>query len=197
MLKHMILLEVIALERGIMRSVAVFLGAKDVKNLAYKAAAVELGEALASKEITLVYGGSNTGLMRTLADAVLNANGKVIGVSVDALAHHEAPHDQLTELHITANMHERKSKMAKLADGFISMAGGIGTLEEFFEVYTWARLGFHQKPVALLNTDHYFDHMLQFLDHAKNEGFVDLQARNQIIVNKDPNDLLHQMLQCV
>ena len=180
-----------------MRSVAVFLGAKEVRNPAYKAAAVELGQLLASKEITLVYGGSNTGLMGSIADAALAANGKVIGVSVDALADNEAPHPQLTELHITANMHERKSEMAKLADGFISMAGGIGTLEEFFEVYTWARLGFHQKPVALLNTNHYFDHMLQFLDHAKREGFVDLHAHNQIIVDEDPGSLLTKMLQGV
>ncbi len=180
-----------------MKSVAVFLGAKEVRNPAYKAAAVELGKALATREITLVYGGSNTGLMRTLADAVLAENGTVIGVSVDSLVHHEAPHQHLTELHITANMHERKSKMAQLAEGFISMAGGIGTLEEFFEVYTWARLGFHNKPVALLNTDHYFDRMLQFLDHAESEGFVDHQARQQIIVDTDPNNLLTVMLKSV
>lgn len=178
-----------------MRSVAVFLGAKTVQNPAHKAAAVELGKVLASREITLVYGGSNTGLMRSLAESVLAENGKVIGVSVDALADHEAPHPSLTELHITANMHERKSKMAELAQGFISMAGGIGTLEEFFEIYTWARLGFHQKPVALLNTDHYFDQLLSFLDHANHEGFVDDQARNLIIVDQDPSNLLNQMVQ--
>lgn len=178
-----------------MRSVAVFLGAKDAKNPAYKAATVELGKALARREITLVYGGSNTGLMRSLADAVLAENGKVIGVSVGALAEHEAPHQNLTELYITADMHERKSKMAELAQGFISMAGGIGTLEEFFEVYTWARLGFHQKPVALLNTEHYFDHLLKFLDHANVEGFVDHKARHQIIVDADPSNLLIKMVQ--
>lgn len=177
-----------------MTAIAVFLGARDVQNPAYARATRAFGQALAEHEITLVYGGSNTGMMRLLADSVLATGGSVIGVSVKALAYTEAPHQGLTKLHITDNMHERKSKMAELADGFITLPGGIGTLEEFFEAFTWARLGFHSKPIGMLNTDGYYDALLSFIDRSIAEGFFDQSGRDKLLVESNPELLIKILL---
>lgn len=177
-----------------MKSMAVFLGARDAKRALYKNAVKDLSNALANHGLGVVYGGSNTGLMKQLADHSLAAGTTVIGVSVTSLAHHEAPHSGLTELHIVDNMHQRKSMMAKLADGFIAVPGGVGTLEELFEIYTWARLGFHHKPIGLLNVHGYYDALLDFLDHSVKEGFLDASGRQLLHVDQDPHELINKML---
>jgi len=176
-----------------MKSIAVFLGARDAKRAVYEDAIKELSYALAKHSLDVVYGGSNTGLMKQLADHSLAAGSSVIGVSVTALADHEAPHPNLTELHIVNDMHQRKSMMAELADGFIAVPGGVGTLEELFEILTWARLGFHKKPVGILNVNGYFDHLLAFLDHSVEEGFLDSTGRQLLQVSHDPTQLIETM----
>ncbi|MFT7371712.1 MAG: hypothetical protein ACI9T9_000391 [Oleiphilaceae bacterium] len=178
-----------------MKSICVFLGANMGSNPIYAAAIQQLGTALALRNITCVYGGSNTGLMKLLADSVLVAGGKVIGVTVKALHDKEIFHSGLTQLHVTENMHERKSMMAQLAEGFITFPGGIGTFEEFFEVYTWKKLGFHNKPCGLLNVNNYFGPMIQMLDNAKEEGFLLPEDKNLLIQSHDVIELLNQMLE--
>jgi len=177
-----------------MKSLCVFLGANVGSNPIYAEAIQQLGTELAQRNITCVYGGSNTGLMKLLADSVLAAGGDVIGVTVKALHDKEIFHSGLTELHVTENMHERKSMMAELAEGFITFPGGIGTFEEFFEVYTWKKLGFHNKPCGLLNVNNYFAPMLQMLDNAEQEGFLQAQDKNLLVQSNDVVELLNQML---
>jgi uncharacterized protein (TIGR00730 family) len=159
------------------------------------AAIQQLGTELAQRNITCVYGGSNTGLMKLLADSVLVAGGKVIGVTVKALHDKEIFHSGLTQLHVTDNMHERKSMMAELAEGFITFPGGIGTFEEFFEVYTWKKLGFHSKPCGLLNVNNYFGPMIQMLSNAEEEGFLLPEDKDLLIHSYDVIELLDQMLE--
>jgi uncharacterized protein (TIGR00730 family) len=177
-----------------MKSMCIFLGANMGSSPIYAAAIQQLGTELALRNITCVYGGSNTGLMKLLADSVLIAGGKVIGVTVKALHDKEIFHSGLTQLHITENMHERKSMMAELAEGFITFPGGIGTLEEFFEVYTWKKLDFHNKPCGLLNVNNYFGPMIQMLDNAEEEGFLLPEDKNLLIHSHDVIELLDQML---
>jgi uncharacterized protein (TIGR00730 family) len=177
-----------------MKSLCVFLGANVGSNPIYGEAIQQLGSELAQRNITCVYGGSNTGLMKLLADSVLAAGGDVIGVTVKALHDKEIFHSGLTQLHITANMHERKSMMAELAEGFITFPGGIGTFEEFFEVYTWKKLGFHSKPCGLLNVNNYFGPMIQMLDNAEQEGFLQPEDKNLLVQSGDVIELLNQML---
>lgn len=177
-----------------MKSLCVFLGANVGSNPIYGEAIQQLGTELAQRNITCVYGGSNTGLMKLLADSVLAAGGDVIGVTVKALHDKEIFHSGLTQLHVTENMHERKSMMAELAEGFITFPGGIGTFEEFFEVYTWKKLGFHNKPCGLLNVNNYFAPMLQMLDNAEQEGFLQAQDKNLLVQSNDVVELLNQML---
>lgn len=176
-----------------MSSVAVFLGAKDPVRPLFTEHVEKLGKAIAQRGIRLVYGGSNTGLMKRLADATLAENGLVIGVTVHALADREAPHPDLTQLYRVDTMHQRKAKMAELADAFIVYPGGIGTLEEFFEVYTWARLGFHKKPVALLNVDGFYDPLLQLLNNALVEGFIDPCGLDMLICEADIETLFSRL----
>lgn len=155
-----------------MQSVCVFLGSNPGGDPAYRAAAQAMGAELASRGLTTVYGGSNVGLMGALADAALNAGGKVIGVIPQALQKKEIAHTSLTELHVVESMHKRKALMAELSDGFVALPGGMGTLEELCEILTWAQLGFHKKPCGLLNVGGYYDLLLGFLDNSVTQGFI-------------------------
>lgn len=173
-----------------MKRIAVFCGSADGASLEYKAGAALLGQTLAAQGIGLVYGGSSTGLMGTVADAVLQNGGEAIGVIPTLLEEREIAHTQLTELHIVGSMHERKAKMAELADAFIVLPGGAGTMEEFFEVFTWAQIGLHQKPIGLLNVARYFDPLVSFFDHMTDERFLQEQYRTMLLVDKSPERLL-------
>jgi uncharacterized protein (TIGR00730 family) len=164
-------------------------GARDV----YVHAAQQLGRELAKRRIELVYGGGNVGLMGVIADAVLAAGGHVIGVIPGQLMARELGHTGIQDLRIVKTMHERKALMAELADGFIAMPGGIGTYEEFFEVLTWAQLGIHSKPCALLNVDGFYDTVLRLLHHAVEEHFVRASHRDLVVVEAEPVALLESM----
>lgn len=173
-----------------MKSICVFCGSSTGKDPAYANAATTLGGALAARDITLVYGGGHVGLMGTLADAALEAGGKVIGVMTEALIEREISHKSLTKLHIVDSMHERKALMAKLSEGFIALPGGNGTLEEFFEVLTWAQLGEHQKPCGLLNVAGFYDPLLTVFDHMTATGFVRERHRELVLVETVPQALI-------
>ena len=155
-----------------MQRLCVYCGSNQGRQPAYLAAASELAGALHERGISLVYGGASVGLMGQLADTLLALGGEVIGVMPQALVDKEVSHSGLTELRVVASMHERKSLMAELSDGFIALPGGYGTLEELFEVLTWTQLGYHSKPCALLNIAEYFDHLLRFLENTVKEQFV-------------------------
>lgn len=171
-------------------SICVYCGSSPGRQEAYATAAFGLAEALVSRNIRLVYGGAGIGIMGMVADRVLKLGGQVIGVIPKALAHKEVAHPNLTELHVTSSMHDRKMRMAELSDGFIALPGGIGTLEELFEIWTWAQLGFHDKPCGLLNVAGYYDALIQFLDHVLAEQFVKPHHRGMLMVETDPNLLL-------
>jgi hypothetical protein len=156
----------------------------------YRDAATALGRALAERGDELVYGGSKVGLMGAVADATLAAGGKAIGIIPTALRDKEIAHEGLTELHIVGSMHERKAMMADLSGGFVALPGGIGTFEELFEIWTWAQLGYHRKPVGLLDIEGYYAKLLAFLDHSVEEGFVRAEHRGMAIVERDPGRLL-------
>ena len=171
----------------------VFCGSSHGSNPAYAEAAKNLGAELARRGIALVYGGGNVGLMGVVADGVLAAGGQVIGVIPEALMAKELGHKGIQDLRVVKTMHERKAMMAELADGFIAMPGGIGTFEEFFEIVTWAQLGFHAKPCALLNVNGFYDPLLRLVDHAIEERFVKASQRQILIVESEINALLHRM----
>jgi uncharacterized protein (TIGR00730 family) len=173
-----------------MRRLCVFCGSSPGARPEYRAAAAELGRALASRGIGVVYGGASVGLMGVLADAALAAGGEVIGVIPRALLAREVGHSSLPDLRIVGSMHERKALMAELADGFVALPGGIGTLEELFEVWTWAQLGEHEKPCALLDVAGYYRPLLSFVDHQVAEGFVRPEHRRMLVVASDPVGLL-------
>jgi len=175
-----------------MKRLAVFCGSRDGASDKYKEGAVSLGKELAGRGITLVYGGSGLGLMGTVADTALDHGGKVIGVIPRNLEDKEIAHPGLTELITVESMHERKAKMADLADGFIAMPGGTGTLDEFIEIFTWAQLGFHQKPCGLLNVNHYYDPLLSLLHHMADEQFLDEKYRSMAIVETSPDSLINK-----
>jgi uncharacterized protein (TIGR00730 family) len=170
----------------------VYCGSNTGNNENYAEAARELAEVLVQSGIGLVYGGSSRGMMGLLADAVLAGGGEVEGVIPKSLLEKELAHDALTEMHVVASMHARKSMMAVLSDGFIAMPGGFGTLEEIIEILTWAQLQFHDKPCGLLNVNGYFNHLLSFLDHAEAEGFVRPAHRAMLLVSKKPADLIRR-----
>jgi uncharacterized protein (TIGR00730 family) len=153
-------------------SVCVFCGSSGGGRAVYTDAARSTGRALARRGLTLVYGGSNVGMMRHLADAALEAGGRVVGVIPEQLVGWERAHRGLTELHVVASMHERKALMVRLSDAFLALPGGFGTLDEFFEVLTWAQLGLHDKTCALLNVDGYFDHLISLIERARQDGFL-------------------------
>ena len=175
-----------------LKSICVYCGSSPGRLKAYSTAARALAASLVEQNIRLVYGGANVGIMGMLADAVLQLGGEVVGVIPEALVQKEVAHTGLTELHVTQSMHERKTLMAELSDGFVALPGGIGTLEELFEVWTWAQLGFHHKPCGLLNVEGYFDSLALFLDHAVDEQFVKQPYRSLLIVERDSRKLLER-----
>src|SRR5262245_34399592 len=176
-----------------MRRVCVFAGSSSGADAAYADAAPQLGRTLGGRRIGVVYGGACVGLMGTMADAALAAGADVIGVIPSALMAKEIAHRGLTDLRVVSSMHERKALMADLSDAFIALPGGWGTLEEFFEVLTWAQLGLHRKPCGLLNVHGYFDRLLSFLDHSVDEGFVRREFRSMIAVADSPHPLLDML----
>lgn len=171
-------------------SICVFCGSRLGARADYRAAAHSLGQTLARHDITLVYGGAGIGLMGVMADAALAAGGRVIGVIPHALERKEIAHPGLSELHIVDSMHARKARMAQLADGFVAMPGGAGTLDELFEIITWAQLGIHGKPVALFNVAGYFDKLLHALEHMVTEGFIEAAHRTLWPAARDPEDVI-------
>jgi uncharacterized protein (TIGR00730 family) len=177
----------------IFRSVCVYCGSSAGHDPVYAEAARALGQEMARQTLSLVYGGGHVGLMGIIADAVLEAGGKVTGVIPKALMDTEVGHDRLTRLLVVKDMHERKALMAEHADGFIAMPGGIGTLEELFEAMTWAQLGFHEKPVGLLNVNGFYDKLTAFLSQQEQEGFLRTEHRQLLINESDPATLLERL----
>ena len=176
-----------------LRRVCVFCGSSSGARPAYAQAAERLGRLLAARGIGLVYGGSHLGLMGTVADAARAAGASVTGVIPQMLVDKEAAHRGLEDLRVVASMHERKALMAELADGFIAMPGGFGTLEEFCEMLTWAQLGVHRKPCGLLNVDGFYDPLLALLDHAVRERFLKPVNRDLVLAEADAEQLLDRM----
>lgn len=181
-----------------MKRICVFCGANAGNRPQYRSEAEKLGRLLAARGLELVYGGGNVGLMGIVADACLEAGGSVIGVIPEALmgkevAGRHVDHRNLTRLEVVDSMHTRKARMAELSDGFIAMPGGFGTFEEFCEVLTWGQLGFHVKPMGLLNVAGYYDTLLALFDHAVQEGFLRQQNRDMALADADPSRLLEAM----
>jgi uncharacterized protein (TIGR00730 family) len=176
-----------------MNRLCVFCGSSPGRDPIYLAAAAELGTFLAERRIGLVYGGAAIGLMGTVANAARAAGGEVIGVIPRALVELEVAHVGLADLRVVASMHERKALMAELSDGFIALPGGIGTLEEFFEVWTWGQLGSHRKPCALLNVAGFYDRLLGFLDFVVDEAFLRSVHRDMLLVAQTPKGLLEKL----
>jgi uncharacterized protein (TIGR00730 family) len=176
-----------------LNTICVFCGSSHGLKPSYRAAAAELGELLAAGGLTLVYGGGCVGLMGTVADAALSTGGEVIGVIPQALVAKELSHAGLTKLHVVNSMHERKALMASLSDAFIALPGGFGTAEELCEILTWGQLGIHSKPVGLLNVDGFFDSLLEWLDHATQEGFIRMEHRQLLLTDTNPSRLLARM----
>jgi uncharacterized protein (TIGR00730 family) len=175
---------------AVMKRVCVFAGSSPGVRPEYRTAAAALGRAVAARGLGVVYGGAHVGLMGVLADAALGAGGEAIGVIPRALVGRELAHTGLTDLHVVESMHERKALMAALSDGFIALPGGWGTLDELFEILTWAQLGLHHKPVGLLNVQGYFDRLLSFVEHSIDEGFVRPDYRRLIASADAPEPLL-------
>jgi uncharacterized protein (TIGR00730 family) len=173
-----------------MNRVCVFCGSSSGARAEYTHAAAETGELIARRGLGLVYGGGQVGLMGVVADAALRAGGAVVGVITQALRDREVAHDGLTELHVVRTMHERKALMAALSDAFLVLPGGIGTLEEFFEVWTWGQLGEHAKPVGIVNAAGYYDGLVRFLDTTLAEGFLKAKHREMLIVSDTPAAVL-------
>ncbi len=174
-------------------AVCVFCGSSPGARPVYRATAEALGRALAEQDRTLVYGGGNVGLMGAAADAALAAGGRVVGVIPQHLVAREVGHVGVTDLRVVSSMHERKQLMADLADAFVLMPGGLGSLEEFFEIWTWGQLGLHRKPYGVLNVDGYFDPLLAFLDHAVEERFVRREHRDLVLIDDEPARLLARL----
>ena len=176
-----------------MKAIAVYCGASFGASPVYAEAARAMGRALVEHNIALVYGGGNVGLMGTIADEVLRLGGEATGVIPRQLVERELAHAGLTRLFVVKDMHERKAMMADLAEGFIAMPGGFGTLEELFEMLTWSQLGIHRKPVGLLNANGFYDQLTAFAAHQQQEGFVREQHAAMIRVDADPDTLLAKL----
>lgn len=177
-----------------LKNICVYCGSSPGRLEAYAASARALAESLVNRNIGLVYGGAGIGIMGQVADHVLKLGGSAVGVIPEALVRKEVAHKNLSELHITQSMHERKTLMAELSDGFIALPGGIGTLEELFEIWTWAQLGIHDKPCGLLNVEGYFDPLIKFLDHAAEEQFISHKHRAMLFVDSDSDALLDRFV---
>jgi len=173
-----------------MKRLCVFCGSSPGAEPAYAQAARKLGSILAKSGIGLVYGGASVGLMGEIANSAMQARGEVIGVIPRSLVEKEVAHGGLTDLRVVDSMHQRKALMAELSDGFIAMPGGLGTLEEFFEVLTWAQLGMHTKPCGLLNVGGFYDRLLAFLDHAAEQRFIKPVHRASVLIADSPERLL-------
>ena len=176
-----------------MKRICVYCGSSSGTRPSYIQAARALGTSLARRGLGLVYGGSNVGLMGALADTVLAQGGEVIGVIPESVVIREVAHTRLADLRIVGSMHERKALMAELADGFIAMPGGFGTLEEFCEIVTWVQLGLHRKPCGLLNVEGYYDGLLSFLNHAVAEGFIRTEYRSVVLTDSEVDGLLEKI----
>jgi uncharacterized protein (TIGR00730 family) len=174
-------------------NICVFCGSAPGRRPAYARAARQLGAALAAKDLGLVYGGGSIGLMGILADAALAAGAEVVGVIPRALARREIAHHGLTRLEVVPSMHARKARMARLSDAFVAMPGGIGTLEELFEVLTWGYLGIHSKAIGLLDVGGYWQPLIRLLDHAVDEGFLRPAHRKLVVVDRSPARLLERL----
>ena len=173
-----------------MKSIAVYCGANPGATPQYAQAARDLARALVERNIGLVYGGGNVGLMGVIADEVLRLGGEATGVIPRQLVERELAHAGLTRLFVVKDMHERKAMMAELSDGFIAMPGGMGTLEELFEMLTWSQLGIHAKPIGLLNVGGYYDRLIGFIAHAQQEQFIREQHARLMLADSDPEALL-------
>lgn len=176
-----------------MKRLAVYCGSNSGKDEEFAGAARAIGEAMAERGVDLVYGGGRLGLMGIVADTVLAGGGKVYGVIPEMLRELEVAHQGLTELHVVTTMHERKAKMTELTDAFVALPGGIGTLDELFEAWSWYTLGFHAKPFALLNVDGYWDQLIGFLDHITEKGFVSPTRRDLLIHGTEIEPLLDDL----
>lgn len=175
------------------KNICVFCGASHGNNLEYKYYAQKLGQQIAEQGRRLIYGGGNKGLMGEIANAVLEHGGEVIGVIPERLVKAETAHHGITQLEVVADMHIRKARMTELADGFIAMPGGSGTLEEIFEIWTGAQIGYHEKPVALYNIIDFWDPMIKFLQHSVKEGFIRESFYHTLIISDNPVELLKIM----
>ena len=173
--------------------ICVYCGSSHGHHLAYQTMARRLGDLLVTRQIGLVYGGGDVGLMGEIANAVMQGGGEVIGIIPKALATKEVAHFGITELEVVDSMHIRKARMAELSDAFIALPGGIGTMEELFETWTWAQLGYHNKPVGLLNTAGYYTPLLDFLDKMVLQGFLRDKHRRMLVVDSDPVALLEKL----
>jgi len=176
-----------------LQSICVFCGASTGANPVYREAAIAMGQRLAANGTRLVYGGGAVGLMGVVADAALAAGGEVIGIIPQSLKDSEIGHSGLTRLEVVDGMHARKARMAELSDGFIAMPGGLGTLEELFEIWTWAQLGYHRKPLGLLDVNGFYSKLSLFLDHLVAEEFVKPKFRNMLQRSDNPDALLKQL----
>ena len=171
----------------------IFCGSSPGARPAYTEAAEDLGMLLVQNGITLVFGGATVGLMGRLADTVVSEGGEAIGVIPQALVDREIAHLGLTDLHVVDTMHERKQRMADLSDAFVALPGGLGTLDELFEIYTWGQLGMHRKPIGLMNVEGYFDGLVAFLEHAVAERFVREDHRDMLIIEEEPTPMLERL----
>lgn len=176
-----------------MKSLAVFCGSKKGILPEYTEAAERLGLILANENIELIYGGGNVGLMGVIADTVMQHGGKVTGIIPEKLMELEVGHQGITELIVVKDMHERKALINKLSDGFLCLPGGIGTLEEIFEVFTWGRIGYHQKPCALYNVSGFYNPLVDMLTHTTNQGFMTAETQRELLVNDDIEALIQEM----
>ncbi|MGH1520471.1 TIGR00730 family Rossman fold protein [Chryseobacterium sp. JK1] len=176
-----------------MKSITVFCGSSFGTDKIYEDQTFLLGQTLAKQNIQLIYGGSQTGLMGTVANGVLSENGKVIGVLPHFLQSKEIAHKNLTELIIVETMHERKTKMNDLCDGVIVLPGGYGTLEEFFEMITWAQLGLHKKPIGILNIDGFYDDLINLIQTMVDKGFLKQVNKDMLLISESIDDLLEKM----
>ena len=172
------------------KRLAIYCGSAAGAQLVFADATRATAAAMVGRGVDLVYGGGRLGLMGLIADSVLNLGGQVFGVIPQALVDIEVAHPRLTELHTVANMHERKAKMTDLADAFLALPGGIGTLDELFEAWSWNALGYHKKPFCLLNVEGYWDGMITFIDHATESGFLSAKRRKQLLVAATPEEAL-------
>ena len=180
-----------------MKRLAVYCGSSLGVNPLYQEEAIKLGEMMAKENCGLVYGGGAIGIMGAIADSVMKHGGSALGVIPKFLDQVEITHNDLTELFVTENMPERKNKMYQLADGFIALPGGIGTMEELFEVYTWRQLKIHDKPIGILNINGYYDHLIAHIDHMVSEGFLQRKHTELIFVRSEPGALLNEMLKVI